>query len=102
MHAAVLVISMPSAIEVPAVWVAMHVAPVALAARRNVHLAVLMVPMPIAVEVPAMRVPMHVAMMMTMPVIPVDVDFLRLMHDPILGRAERSQWCRLGGCDAER
>ena len=87
MDAAVLMVAMPPAIEVRAVWVAVHVAPVAIATGRDMHLAVLVVAMPTAIEVPTVRVAVHVAMMVMMPVITrLDVDFLCLVHNPILGR----------------
>jgi len=96
-HAAVLVIPMPPAIEVRAARVAMHVAPVAVTARRNVHPAVLVVPMPIAIKMPAMWVAVHVATMVTIPVISIDVDILHLVHNPIRRGAHRPQRRRLRG-----
>lgn len=95
-HAAVLMIPVSSAIEVPAVRVAVHVA-LMVTMPGNMYLAVLMVPMPAAVEVAPVRVAMHVTMMVTIPLIAIDVNFLDLVHDARLGRGKRPQRCRLCG-----
>jgi hypothetical protein len=42
----------------------------------------LMVAMPGAIEVAAVRVAMHMAMMMAVPVVPIDIDIVRQLHDP--------------------
>jgi hypothetical protein len=40
-----------------------------------------MVAMPVAIEVAAVRVAMHMAMMMAVPVVPID-NVVRQLHDP--------------------
>lgn len=92
-HAAVLVICMPPAIEVGAVRVAMHVTPVA--RPGNMELAVLVISMPPTVEVRAVWPAVNVTVMVTMPVIArLGVDFLGLVHNPIRGGTHRPQRCR--------
>lgn len=81
MHAAVLVVPMPPAVEMRPVRVAVYMASIILAAR-NMNAAVLMVPMPRAVEMRSVNVAVHV-------VVPIIV--LRLVHDPIPRRSERLQ-----------
>jgi hypothetical protein len=62
------------------------------------HLAMLMVSMPVAIEVPAVGVPVHVAMMMAVPVAPVDIDILCRLHDPALELGGWPEWCSVGCC----
>lgn len=102
MHAAVLMIPVPSAVKVPPVRVSMHVAMMMVISPGIVDLAVLVIAMPSAIQVPSMWVAVHVAMMMAVPVVPIDVDFLGLVHNCILNRAERPQRCCLGGNRCER
>jgi hypothetical protein len=101
MHAAVLMISMPPAVEVPPVRVTMHMAIMVLAPRA-MHLAVLMISMPPAVEVPPVRVAMHVPVMMAVPIKPVDRDALRLLHCGIANGCGRPEWRSLGCRRRER
>lgn len=76
----------------------MHVTMMMVMTPGTMDLAVLMTPMPRAIKVPPVRIAVHVTMMMSMPVVPIDVDALRLVHNTILGRCERPQRCRLGSC----
>jgi hypothetical protein len=103
MHTAVLMVAVPPAVEVRAVRIAVHVPIVAVvAAPWFVHLAVLMISIPVAIEMPAVGVAMHVPMMVAVPVISIDVDVLRLVHDPILSGRGWADWRGLGCCRRER
>jgi hypothetical protein len=82
-----LMVSVPAAVQVRSIRVAVHMAVVATVAPWIVHLAVLMVPMPVAVEMPAVGVAMHVSMVVAVAIVAIYV--LRLMDDSILGRSER-------------
>jgi hypothetical protein len=76
-HAAVLVITVPSTIEVRAIRVAMDVAMVVIMPPWIVDLAMLMVAVPPTIEMAPMRVAMNMAVMMTVPIVAVDI--LRLV-----------------------
>ena len=103
MHAAVLVIPMPPAVEVGPVGVAVHVPVVmVVAAPGNVNLAVLVIAMPGAIKMRAAWVAVHVPMMMAVAVISVDVNVVGQVQDPALGRGDRTDRRGLGCCCRER
>jgi hypothetical protein len=78
---------------------------VVVATPGHVHLAMLVVPMPGAIEVAAVGVAVHVAMMMAVPVVPIDVYILRRLHDAGLDRSgwlqRRSCGCGCGKCQSK-
>jgi hypothetical protein len=103
MHAAVLMVPVPPAVEVRPARIAMHVTPVALAASGDVQLAVLVVSMPSAVQVRAVGPAVDVAMMVPVPVIAgLDIDVLDKMHGAIRIQSERLHRYRLRACRRER
>ena len=103
MHAAVLVIPMPPAVEVGPVGVAVHVpAVMVVAAPGNVNLAVLVIAMPGAIKMRATWVAVHVPMMMTVAVVSVDVNVVGQVQDLALGRGDRMDRHGLGCCCRER
>ena len=76
--AAVFVVPMPAAIEVPTMRVSMHVPPVPLPAGV-VHFAVLMIAVPPAIQMAPVRVAMD--MPVVVPVAVVSVDVLRFLDE---------------------
>ena len=95
------VVAMPPAIKVRPIGIAVHVPPVP--ASGDMHLAMLVIPIPAAIQVPAVRIAMHVAVVMAMPVVSVDVDVLRSMHDRIGDRrnAQRARGQALCCCECQ-
>lgn len=92
-HAAMLVVAVPPAIEMRPVRVAMHMAPMARA--RVVHLAMFVVSVPSAIQMAPVRVAMHVSVMMAMP---VTLEVLRLLHEAFGTEAARLARSRLCSC----
>lgn len=102
MHTAVLMVPMPAAVQVAAMWIAVHVAMMMKMTSRTMHLTVLVIAVSTAIEMPAMGIAMHVPVMVVVSVIPVDVNTLRLLHHAIgrgNGRIDRH---RLGRCRRNR
>jgi hypothetical protein len=102
MHTAVLMASMPSAVQVGAMWIAVHVSMMMKMTSRTMHLTVLVISISLAIEVAAMGIAMHVPVMVMVPVIPVDVNTLRLLHNPIWRWDGRPDRRRLDRCCRKR
>jgi hypothetical protein len=77
-HAAVFVVTVPPAIQVPTMGVAMDMAPVSFAAWM-VDLTVLVITVPPAIQMTAVRVAVDMTVVMPMPMVAVDV--LRFLHE---------------------
>jgi hypothetical protein len=95
-HAAVLMVSMPTAVQVGPMRVAVHVPMVVVVAPRIMYLAVFVISISLAIEMPPIRIAMHVPMMVAVAVIPIDVNALRLLHNASLAWGGWTNGCRLG------